>query len=108
VKLYELHQVSTGAAARLAGMSRVAFLFELSRPALSPYGHGNLTTWRKTSPMPEPAGRVVVNTTPLIALSVIGKLMGNSLPNAPSGRSTTAGATRVACFGRSVPPPARR
>jgi predicted HTH domain antitoxin len=38
VKLYELHQVSTGAAARLAGMSRVAFMFELSRFGLSPLG----------------------------------------------------------------------
>jgi predicted HTH domain antitoxin len=38
VRLYELHQVSTGAAARLAGMSRVAFLFELSRFGLSPLG----------------------------------------------------------------------
>ena len=38
VKLYELHQISTGAAARLAGMSRVTFMFELSRFGLSPLG----------------------------------------------------------------------
>ena len=38
VKLYELDQVSTGAAARLAGMSRVAFMFELARFGLSPMG----------------------------------------------------------------------
>ncbi len=38
VKLYELNQVSTGAAARLAGMSRVAFMFELARFGLSPMG----------------------------------------------------------------------
>jgi predicted HTH domain antitoxin len=38
VKLYEMHQVSTGAAARLAGMSRAAFMFELGRFGLSPLG----------------------------------------------------------------------
>ena len=36
VKLYELGRVSTGTAARLAGMSRVAFMFALSRFGLSP------------------------------------------------------------------------
>jgi predicted HTH domain antitoxin len=40
VKLYELNQVSTGGAARLAGMSRVAFMFELARFGLSPLGQG--------------------------------------------------------------------
>jgi len=38
VKLYELGRVSTGMAARVAGMSRVAFLFALSRFGLSPVG----------------------------------------------------------------------
>jgi predicted HTH domain antitoxin len=38
VKLYELGQISTGMAARLTGMSRVAFMFELSRFGLSPIG----------------------------------------------------------------------
>jgi predicted HTH domain antitoxin len=38
VKLYELERVSTGVAAELAGMSRVAFMFELSRFGLSPMG----------------------------------------------------------------------
>lgn len=38
VKLYELNQVSTGVAATLAGMSRVAFMFELGRFGLSPMG----------------------------------------------------------------------
>lgn len=38
IKLYELDQVSTGVAAKLAGMSRVAFLFELARFGLSPMG----------------------------------------------------------------------
>jgi predicted HTH domain antitoxin len=38
VKLYELDRVSTGAAARLAGMGRVAFTFELARFGLSPMG----------------------------------------------------------------------
>ncbi len=38
VKLYELGRVSTGTAARLAGMSRVAFMFALSRFGLSPIG----------------------------------------------------------------------
>jgi predicted HTH domain antitoxin len=37
-KLYELGRVSTGMAARLAGMSRVAFMFALSRFGLSPIG----------------------------------------------------------------------
>jgi len=37
-KLYELRRVSTGMAARLAGMSRVAFMFALSRFGLSPIG----------------------------------------------------------------------
>ena len=38
VKLYELGQISTGMAARLTGMSRVAFMFELARFGLSPIG----------------------------------------------------------------------
>ncbi len=38
VKLYEMDRVSTGVAARLAGMSRVAFMFELARFGLSPMG----------------------------------------------------------------------
>ncbi len=38
VKLYELGQVTTGVAAQLAGMSRVAFMFELARFGLSPMG----------------------------------------------------------------------
>jgi len=38
VKLYELEQVTTGIAAQLAGMSRVAFMFELARFGLSPMG----------------------------------------------------------------------
>jgi len=38
VKLYELEQVTTGTAARLAGMGRVAFMFELARFDLSPMG----------------------------------------------------------------------
>ncbi len=38
VKFYELGKVSTGMAARLAGMSRVAFLFALGRFGLSPIG----------------------------------------------------------------------
>lgn len=38
VKLYELNQISTGVAARLAGMGRVAFMFELARFGLSPIG----------------------------------------------------------------------
>jgi len=38
VKLYELGRVSTGMAAKLAGKSRVAFMFELNRFGLSPIG----------------------------------------------------------------------
>ena len=38
VKLYELGRVSTVMAARLAGMSRVAFIFALNRFGLSPLG----------------------------------------------------------------------
>jgi predicted HTH domain antitoxin len=38
VKLYELGRLSTGMAARLAGMSRVAFMFALDRFGLSPIG----------------------------------------------------------------------
>ena len=38
VKLYELDRVSTGMAAQLAGLSRVAFIFALGRFGLSPIG----------------------------------------------------------------------
>jgi predicted HTH domain antitoxin len=38
VKLYELGRVSTGTAAQLAGMSRVAFMLTLSCFRLSPIG----------------------------------------------------------------------
>ncbi len=38
VKLYELDKISTGISARLAGMGRVAFMFELGRFGLSPIG----------------------------------------------------------------------
>ena len=38
VKLYELDRISTGMAAQLAGMERVAFMFELAKFNLSPIG----------------------------------------------------------------------
>ena len=38
VKLYEMNRVSTGAAAQLAGISRVTFMYELARFGLSPMG----------------------------------------------------------------------
>ncbi len=38
VKLYEMGRVSTGMAARVAGMDRVSFMFELHRFGLSPIG----------------------------------------------------------------------
>jgi predicted HTH domain antitoxin len=38
VKLYEMGRISTGMAARLAGMERVAFIFALDRFGLSPIG----------------------------------------------------------------------
>ena len=38
LKLYESGKLSTGLAARLAGMDRVDFMFELSRAGLSPFG----------------------------------------------------------------------
>lgn len=38
VKLYEQGRITTGTAARLAGMERVHFLFELQRFGLSPIG----------------------------------------------------------------------
>ncbi len=38
VKLYELGRVSTGMAAKLAGTSRIAFMFALDRFGLSPIG----------------------------------------------------------------------
>lgn len=41
VKLYELGRMTTGTAAELAGMSRVAFMFELDRFGLSPLGQSS-------------------------------------------------------------------
>ena len=38
VKLYEMEQITTGTAAELAGISRIAFMFELRRFGLSPMG----------------------------------------------------------------------
>ncbi|HZD57784.1 MAG TPA: UPF0175 family protein [Anaerolineales bacterium] len=38
VKLYELGKVTTGMAARLAGLGRVAFILSLARFGLSPIG----------------------------------------------------------------------
>jgi len=38
LKLYELGRVSTGSAARVAGMDRVEFMFALGRYGLSPIG----------------------------------------------------------------------
>ncbi|HRQ37591.1 MAG TPA: UPF0175 family protein [Chloroflexota bacterium] len=38
VKLYEMGRVSTGMAAQIADMSRVAFMFALGRFGLSPIG----------------------------------------------------------------------
>ena len=38
IKLFEMGRVSTGMAARLAGMERVAFMFALERFGLSPIG----------------------------------------------------------------------
>jgi predicted HTH domain antitoxin len=38
VKLYELHRISSGVAAQLAGMNRRTFLLELARFGISPFG----------------------------------------------------------------------
>ncbi|MEM6454323.1 MAG: UPF0175 family protein [Acidobacteriota bacterium] len=38
IKLYELGRLTTGRAAELAGIERVAFMFELGRFGLSPIG----------------------------------------------------------------------
>ena len=38
IKLFEMGRVSTGMAAQLAGMERVAFMFALERFGLSPIG----------------------------------------------------------------------
>jgi predicted HTH domain antitoxin len=38
VKLYEMGRISTGIAAQLAGIGRVAFMFELAHFGLSPMG----------------------------------------------------------------------
>ena len=38
VKLYEMGRVTTGMAARIAGIDRVAFIFELDGYGLSPIG----------------------------------------------------------------------
>jgi predicted HTH domain antitoxin len=38
IKLYEMDRISTGVAAQLAGLSRIAFIFELSKFGLSPFG----------------------------------------------------------------------
>lgn len=38
VKLYELHQISTGMAAQVAGTSRPSFLLALARFDISPFG----------------------------------------------------------------------
>ena len=40
VKLYEMNRVSTGVAAQLAGISRVAFILELAHFGVSPMGQG--------------------------------------------------------------------
>lgn len=38
VKLYEMERITTGMAAQIAGMDRVAFIFELAKFGLSPIG----------------------------------------------------------------------
>ena len=38
IKLYELGRVTTGTAAKMAGMDRVTFIFNLERFGLSPIG----------------------------------------------------------------------
>lgn len=38
VKLYEMGRVTTGIAAQIAGLDRVAFIFELAKFGLSPIG----------------------------------------------------------------------
>ena len=38
VKLYEMGRVTTGVAAQIAGLDRVAFIFELDKFGLSPIG----------------------------------------------------------------------
>ena len=55
IKLYELGKLSTGLAARLAGVPRVTFMFLLGRYGLSPFGESseelakNLEHARQTS-----------------------------------------------------------
>lgn len=41
IKMYELGKLSSGRAARLAGLSRVAFLEECSRYGVSPYNYSD-------------------------------------------------------------------
>ena len=38
IKLYTLHRITTGTAARIAGISRVGFILELGHLGLSPFG----------------------------------------------------------------------
>lgn len=38
VKLYEMGRITTGIAAQIAGLDRVAFIFELEKYGLSPVG----------------------------------------------------------------------
>lgn len=55
VKLYEMGKLSTGLAARLAGVPRVTFMFLLSQYGLSPFGEtadelkGDLENARRAS-----------------------------------------------------------
>ncbi len=55
VKLYEVGKLSTGLAARLAGIPRVTFMFLLSQHGLSPFGEspdeleGDLNDARRAS-----------------------------------------------------------
>ena len=61
VKLFEMKRLSSGLAAKLAGMERVALLLALHR-------YGVQVNYARTSKMPD-TDELVINTGPLLALT---------------------------------------
>lgn len=91
LKLYETGKLTSGLAAKLAGIPRVAFLFLLGQHGLSPFGEEPDELERD---LDHAAGPVVLNNTPLVALWAVGRL---DLPQALDGlRPTLVAGTAAA------------
>jgi predicted HTH domain antitoxin len=67
-KLFETGKLTSGQAARLVGMARVAFLSELGRLGVSAI-QVSRKSWRRTLPLPRLPPVIILNRSPVLQLT---------------------------------------